>query len=56
MAYFSCAWLATLRLDGAYGTSPSVPVDRFRRSRSTSDEKHPTGGSLRTATAEPPYY
>ena len=37
----SPSWLATLRLDGACGTSPSAPVDRLRRSRSTSVEHLP---------------
>ncbi len=38
--------LAALRLDGACGTSPSAPVDRLRRSRSTFDEEHPVRGAV----------
>ena len=38
--------LAALRLVGACGTSPLAPVDRLRRSRSTSLKEHTEPGPI----------
>jgi hypothetical protein len=41
-------------LDGAYGTSPPAPVDRLRRSRSTSLEQTPCSLPFSNIDISPP--